>query len=136
MTHWVGRDVMSVLCVSVGLRWASVGRADGQDGGRDWSTLRARLSVLPHGHFGEQLWVPVVGQPCSRGLSGWNWVLLELGAVVRVQACSHAGLAQAGRCRDTPYLCSSETQCSGHPDGFVTLPVGLGAHKPIKGLHR
>lgn len=26
-------------------------------------------------------------------------------------------------------------QCSGHPDGFVTLPVGLCAHKPIKGLH-
>jgi len=61
---------------------------------------------------------------------------VELGAVVQVQACSRADLAQAGRCCDTPYLCSSETQCLGHPDGFVTLPVGLGAHKPIKGLHR
>lgn len=36
----------------------------------------------------------------------------------------------------TPYLSSSAVQCLGHPDGFVTLPMGLCAHKPIKGLHR
>lgn len=51
-----------------------------------------------------------------------------------------ASLAGSARSRmpacDTPYLSGSETRCSGHPDGFVTLPAGLCAHKPIKGLHR
>lgn len=54
------------------------------------------------------------------------------GALAWLRAGSAQGWTAA--C-DTSYLASSEMQCSGHPDGFVTLPVGLCAHKPIKGLH-
>lgn len=95
---------------------------------------RGRAAVLG-GRGLTCLLLPAVAAPQPAG------AVLVLGGAVRSRAeCWLGSLASSAQSRmlacDTPYLSSSEMQCSGHPDGFVTLPMGLCAHKPIKGLHR
>lgn len=126
------------MCLGCGTDLALV-RHHGPDGGQRQEHTERGQSVLscpaafPCG-------APQCGVSPGMGLA-WSlarccWQRSSAARGCGALAWLRAGSAQGWTAAcDTSYLASSEMQCSGHPDGFVTLPVGLCAHKPIKGLH-